>query len=74
MSASLNPRERMLATVVGVIFFLALNLFVIGFFVKNQRRLRDEADVKKAEIANMEARFAEKDIWTQREAWLKQGA
>ncbi len=72
MSTQLSQRERVLATGVGAVIVIVLNLFVISFFIKNQRRLRDEFATKTTQLEVMKSRFADKEMWTEREAWLKE--
>ncbi len=72
MSTQLSQRERTLAIFVGAIVVLFVNLFLINFFLKNQRRLRDELAAKKQNLQAMQALFADKETWAQREAWLKE--
>jgi hypothetical protein len=72
MMAQLSQRERMLATVVGAVLLLVLNLVVIKFFMKNQRRLRDEFATKTGQLQVNRTRFENKETWAQRDAWLKE--
>jgi hypothetical protein len=72
MMAQLSQRERVLATGVGTVVLLLLNVFIIGYFVKNQRRLRGEFATKTNLLADMKSRYAEKEMWAQRETWLKE--
>lgn len=71
MSTQLSKRERVLATVVGVVVLVVLNLWVISYFVKNHRRLRAELGAKAAQLSTNKLLFADKDMWAEREAWLK---
>lgn len=72
MSAQLSQRERVLATIVGTVVVILLNLVVINYFIKNQRRLRTDLAAKTSQLTTMQALFADKAVWTQREAWLNE--
>jgi hypothetical protein len=61
-----------MATVVGGIVILLLNLVVIKFFMKNQGRLRAEFASKTTQLNAMKSSFADREMWAQREAWLKE--
>ena len=61
----------MLATLVGVAVFLVLNLVVIKFFNKNRQQLATELAAKAGQIQQSAARISEKDVWAERDAWLK---
>ena len=71
MSTQLSKREKVLATVVGTVVLIVLNLAVISYFMKNQRRLRVELDAKTQQLATNKLLFADREMWTEREAWLK---
>jgi Tfp pilus assembly protein PilO len=72
MTTQLSSREKLLATVVGAVVLVLLNLFVISFFIKNHRRLSSELVSKTAELRAMQSLLADKAMWAEREAWLKQ--
>ena len=71
MSAQLSQREKTLATIVGVAVVFVLNLVVIKYFITNQRRLRDELAAKTKQLEGNKLLFADKDMWIERDAWLK---
>lgn len=72
MSAQLSARERLLATAVGIVVFALLNIFVISYFMKNQRRLRGELNTRALQLDAMKSLFANREISSQRDAWLKE--
>ena len=67
----LSRREKVLALLVGATFAIVLNLVLINFFVKNQRRLRDELASKGADLQAKKILLAEKELWEQRDNWLQ---
>lgn len=67
----MSPKERMLATILGVAAFLVVTYFVVDYFLKNQTKLQTELKRNTASIATMRRQLAEKPIWDQREAWLQ---
>ena len=50
---------------------LLLNLFVIDFFIDNQRRLRGEISSKTRRMQELSKLLSEKDLWEQRDAALQ---
>ena len=71
MSTQLSQREKMLATIVGAAVLLVLNLVVIKIFLKNRQQLATELAAKAGQIKQSAARISEKDMWAERDAWLK---
>ena len=71
MSRTLTKRERVLATIVGAVAVVFLNVFVIDYFLRNQRRLRSELASQSKQVKTMQTVLAEKPMWEQREAWLR---
>ena len=71
MSTQLSKREKVLATAVGAVVIVLLNLVAISYFMKHQRRLRGELTAKTTQLAANKLLFADKDMWAEREAWLK---
>ena len=66
----MTQRERMLTTIVGSVLLLVVNLFLINFFLKNQRRLSTELTTKTAKLAGMQTLFAEQRLWEERSQWI----
>jgi Tfp pilus assembly protein PilO len=62
----------MLATVVGTVVLLLVNVVVIKFFVTNQRRLREEFATKTGQLKVMKSRFENKEKWAALDAWVKE--
>ena len=71
MSTQLSQREKVMVTAVGVVVLIVLNLLVIQFFMKNQRRLKAELSTKAALLEQGKARIAKQDVWKERAEWLK---
>ena len=72
MSKQLSQREKMLATLVGGVVLLLLNVVVIKFFVTNQRRLREEFATKTLQLKVMRTRYENKEKWAALDGWLKE--
>jgi Type II secretion system (T2SS), protein M subtype b len=72
MRTQLSQREKILATVVGSVVLLLLNVVVIKFFVTNQRRLREEFATKTLQLDVMRTRYENKEKWAALDAWLKE--
>ena len=69
---TLSARERTLATIVGVVVFLLLNLFVLSAFSRKQALLREQLAARKNEQVSMQQLLAEREQWEQRDAWLSE--
>ena len=61
-----------MATVVGIVAALLLNIFLLNFFLRNQRKLSTELADAAAELEAKKILLAEKAIWEQRDSWLQQ--
>ena len=68
----MSAREKILATIVGGTVFLLINLFLIDFFLGNHRRLRADMAAKALRVREMAKLLSEKELWEQRDGWLKQ--
>ena len=71
MSAKLSKRETILATTVGVVVFLLLNVVVVQYFLKNRARLQTDLTTKTTLLARNKERVASQPMWTERDEWLK---
>ena len=71
MIHQMSARERILASMVGVVAFLFLNFFVIDYFLKNQRRLKGDLTRSAGAIATMKLQVAEKPMWEERQAFFQ---
>jgi hypothetical protein len=69
--SQLSQREKVLATMVALVFGIILNLVLFNFFIRNQRRLQSELITKNADLQAKKILLAEKDLWEQRDAWLQ---
>jgi hypothetical protein len=72
MIQQMTPRERTLATIVGAILFVFVNLFLIQYFMKQDRRLRSDRMLKTQGLAVKKALLADREVWEQRDQWLTQ--
>lgn len=68
----MTPKERTLATIIGIAAFVVITYLVVDYFLKNQTRLRGELARNTSALATMRRQLAEKPMWEQREAWLKE--
>lgn len=68
---TLSRREKVLASLVGGIVAVMLNLFLISFFLQNQARLRGELARREAELKGLQTVLAERPVTEERAAWLK---
>jgi hypothetical protein len=68
----MNQRERLLATAVGGIVLLLLNLFVWSWIFGAIGRAQDELAISKTKHKEQEVYLKERNLWTKREEWLQQ--
>lgn len=71
MATQLSQREKVLATIVGSVLALLLNVFVIRFFITHHRTLKDDLAKKQSTLAAMQVLVADRAVWDQRDAYLK---
>jgi hypothetical protein len=67
----MTQREKILVGIVGTVVALLLNLFLISFFMKNQRQLRQDLENKKVQMDGMKQLLADRDVWAKRDAALR---
>lgn len=68
----LSPREMILAGVVACAVFIVFNLVILKKFSSRQAVLREQLGVRTMELQSMHLLLDERDLWTQRAAWLTQ--
>ena len=67
----MNQRERMLATIVGGVVFLFINLFVWSWIFGAIGRAQTELADRKAQRQQQAVFMKERGLWTKREQWLQ---
>lgn len=67
----MSQREKILSLIVGGIFVLLLNLFLLKFFLTNHRRLRGDLAANQTRLEQLELLQADRPLWEQRDAWVK---
>ena len=60
----MSARERVLATIVGVVGFILLNFFVVDYFLKNQTRLQTELARNTATRFTFHPAYDFKPVWS----------
>ncbi len=68
----MNRRERVLALIVAAVVFLTVNLFLWSALLGAIKETRVQFAEQKATRAAQIVYAKERDLWTKREAWLKQ--
>jgi hypothetical protein len=68
----MNQRERMLASIVGGVVFLFINLFIWSWIFGAIGRAQAELADRKAQRQQQAVFMKERDLWTKREQWLQQ--
>jgi Type II secretion system (T2SS), protein M subtype b len=69
---AMTPKERTLATIIGIAAFIVVTYLVVDYFLKNQTRLRGELARNTAAISTMRRQMAEKPMWDKRDIWLRE--
>lgn len=72
MSRQLSSREKNLSVLVGAILFLGVTFFTGDYFFKNHALLSASLVTKTKQLKAMQSMGAEKALWEQREAWLRE--
>ena len=67
----MNPRERRLAWLVAVAIFLLINLFIWNKLFDAISNARTELALRKSTRDEQSAYIKERDLWAQRDKWLK---
>jgi hypothetical protein len=68
----MNQRERMLASIVGGVVFLFINLFVWSWIFGAIGHARADLADRTAQRQQQTVFMKERDLWTKREQWLQQ--
>lgn len=66
----MTQREKTLAMIVGGVFALLLNVFLIKFFLSNYNGLRGDLAANKTKLEQLEILQADRALWEQRDAWV----
>lgn len=66
----MTQRERVLSLIVGGVFLLLVNLFLIRFFLTNHRRLRSELASSSDRLEQLTLLQSDRGVWEQRDAWI----
>jgi hypothetical protein len=72
MIAQLNQREKILAGAIGAVLAIAVNIFLIQFFLSNRTKYGKQLTDTRARIETLRKRETERELWSQREAWLNE--
>src|SRR3954465_10942087 len=68
----MNPRERVLATIVGGIVFLLLNLYIWGKLLGKLDQARADLAARQNTRKVQEVYIRERDLWEKRAKWLQE--
>lgn len=66
----MTKREKVLAGLVGGAVAVLLNIFLISFFTKNHRALKQDLARKESHLKGMHTLMADRALWDQRAAWI----
>jgi hypothetical protein len=68
----MNPRERMLSSVVAAIVFVLFNILLWSWLLGAIGRARAEVTTLQAKRTEQTIFMKERDLWTKRDQWLQQ--
>jgi hypothetical protein len=68
----MNPRERMLASLVGAVVLLLINLFIWSWIFGAIGRSHIDLADRQSQRQQQALFLKERDLWTKREQWLQQ--
>jgi len=68
----MNPRERVLSWIVASSLFVLSNLLILNWIFGALGRARGELATRKATLAEQAVYMKERDLWTKRDAWIRQ--
>lgn len=71
MIKQMTARERMLATVVGLAFFVVVNFALGKVLVRYYGQFKTDLATKSIQLETLKTLLAERDTWTQRDQWLQ---
>ncbi len=67
---TLSPRERLLASIVGAVLLILVNLMLVSAFSRRYTALRAQLSSRRAEWAAMQSLLSEQSLWAKRDAAL----
>ena len=68
----MNPRERVLSWIVAVSLFVVVNLLILSSMFGALGRARTELATRKATLAEQALYMKERDLWIERDEWIRQ--
>jgi hypothetical protein len=68
----MNPRERMLSWVVAGTLLVLFNLWILSSVLGAVGSAQRELATRRGKLAEEEVYVRERDMWTKRDAWLRQ--
>lgn len=66
----MTKREKVLASLVGGVVAVLLNIFLISFFTKNHRALKEDLARKESHLKGLHTLIADRALWEHRAAWV----
>ncbi len=66
----MTKREKVLAGIVGGAVAVLLNIFLISFFSKNHRLLKQDLAQKQKHLKELQTLIEDRNFWEQRGAWI----
>jgi len=71
MIKQMTPRERTLATIVGLAFFVVVNFALVKVLGRYYRQSQADLTTKTIQIETLKTLLAERDTWNERDQWLQ---
>ncbi len=66
----MSQREKLLAWIVGSVFFFVINIVAIKFLMDNYRNLGGRRAEIEGKIAGLKLQESQRELWAQRDRWV----
>ncbi len=68
--ANMNKREKTLLAITALVVGVLVNFYLVKFFLTNRADLDKQLGMTQARIETLKKRETERELWSQRDAWL----
>jgi hypothetical protein len=70
--ANMNKREKALLALTAAVVGVLVNFYLVKFFLTNRDDLNRQLTMTQMKIDTLKKRETERELWSQRDAWLNQ--
>lgn len=68
--ANMSRRERVLFAVTAAVMAVLVNFYLVKFFITSRADLTKKLEAARSRVDMLKKREAERELWSQRDAWL----